>query len=164
MLEITLDDKQLQRSLGTLLRNAAATRPMMAGLAAEMQSLTEENFERESWGTESWPQSKRAADDRGKTLQDSGQLAAGISTKITKDSARIGSSKPYAAIHHLGGTVLPKNKPYLVFPIPGGGFRKIKRLDIPARPYLPVNKDGHLQPGAERRLLDVALAALKRGV
>ncbi|WP_373740330.1 phage virion morphogenesis protein [Neisseria sp.] len=36
-------------------------------------------------------------------MQLTGQLAASISTKAGNDFVRIGSNKPYAAIHHLGG-------------------------------------------------------------
>lgn len=50
MLEISLDDKQLQKGLGQLLKNATDTRPMMRAIATDMVSLTEDNFESESWG------------------------------------------------------------------------------------------------------------------
>lgn len=164
MLEISLDDKQLQKGLGQLLKNATDTRPMMRAIATEMISLSEDNFKSESWGGQKWPRSKRAASGGGKTLQLSGQLAASISTKVGNDFARIGSNKKYAAIHHLGGTIKAKNKPYLVFPVAGGGWRKVKSVNIPARPYLPINGAGQLQNGAERSLLDIALKSLSNGL
>ena len=46
----------------------------------------------------------------------------------------------------------------------GDGFRKVKQVQIPARPYLPLNADGQLQPGGENKLLQVALDALSKGV
>lgn len=164
MLEISLDSRQLEQGLGRLIQNVTHTRPMMAGIAAELQSLTEENFESESFGGQKWKQSRRAAAEGEKTLQESGQLAASISTKISNNSAQIGSNKPYAAVHHLGGTIKAKNKPYLVFPVAGGGWRKVKSVNIPARPYLPINGSGGLQTGAENRLLDVAIKALGSGL
>lgn len=159
MLEISLDETELKRGLGQLLRNATDTRPMMWALATEMQSMTEDNFSRERWGGKRWQKNKRG----GKTLQLSGQLAASISTKVSSRTAQIGTNKPYAAIHHLGGTILPKNKPYLVFPVPGG-FRKVKQVTLPPRPYLPIDGSGQLQPDGENRLLDVAIASLKKGI
>ena len=48
MLEISLDDSDLQRGLGQLLRNASHPRPMMKAIAAELLSITEDNFESES--------------------------------------------------------------------------------------------------------------------
>lgn len=147
MITIDLDSEDLQRSLGQLLQNATDTRPMMRAIATEMVSLTEDNFESESWGGKKWPRSRRAAKNGGKTLQLSGQLAASISTQVGNDFARIGSNKKYAAIHHLGGQA-------------GRG----KKVTIPARPYLPISGAGQLQPGAERTLVDITLKALKKGV
>ncbi|STZ76067.1 phage virion morphogenesis protein [Bergeriella denitrificans] len=163
MIEISLDADKLEHGLSQLLKNATDTRPMMRGLAAEMASLTEDNFDSESWGGTKWKQSRRAAAEGGKTLQKDGQLAASISTQTGNGFARIGSNKPYAAIHHMGGTVKAKNKPYLMVPV-GKGFRKVKQVDIPARPYLPINGDGQLQTGAEQRLLDIALNSLSKDV
>ena len=145
MLEISLDDKQLQNGLDQLLKNATDTRPMMRAIATEMASLTEDNFESESWGGKKWPRSRRAAKNGGKTLQLSGQLAASISTQVGNDFARIGSNKKYAAIHHLGGQA-------------GKG----RKATIPTRPYLPISGTGQLQPGAERTLVDITLKALKK--
>ncbi len=147
MITIDLDSKDLQRGLGQLLQNATDTRPMMRAIATEMSSLTEDNFESESWGGKKWPRSRRADADGGKTLQLSGQLAASISTQTGNDFARIGSNKKYAAIHHLGGQA-------------GRG----KKVTIPARPYLPVSGAGQLQSGAERALLDIALKSLSKGI
>lgn len=147
MLEINLDSSQLEHGLNQLLKNATDTRPMMRAIATEMASLTEDNFESESWGGKKWPRSRRAAKNGGKTLQLSGQLAASISTQVGNDFARIGSNKKYAAIHHLGGQA-------------GKG----KKVTIPARPYLPISGTGQLQPGAERTLVDITLKALKKGV
>ncbi|MFV2030359.1 phage virion morphogenesis protein [Neisseria sp. S1] len=146
MLEISLDEKQLHEGLSQLLKNATNTRPMMRAIATEMVSMTEDNFESESWGGDRWKQSNRATEG-GKTLQLTGQLAASISTQVGNDFARIGSNKPYAAIHHLGGQA---------------GRRK--KVTIPARPYLPISGNGQLQKGAERSLLDIALKSLSKGL
>lgn len=147
MLEIKLDSAKLEHGLSTLLKNAANTRPMMRGIATELLSMTEENFESESWGEQRWKRSRRAADEGGKTLQKSGQLAASLTTQVGSNYARIGSNKKYAAIHHLGGRA-------------GRGHK----TNLPARPYLPINGNNELQPGAERRIFDIAIAALKKGL
>ncbi|UOO82811.1 phage virion morphogenesis protein [Uruburuella testudinis] len=146
MIEINLDTKSLDRSLSQLLINLGNSRKMMRAIATEMSSITEENFESESWGSDKWKQSKRAADG-GKTLQLTGQLAASISTQVGNDFARIGSNKPYAAIHHLGGQA-----------------GRDKKVTIPARPYLPINGSGALQSGADKRILDIAIESLKAGL
>lgn len=146
MLEISLDASRLEHGLGQLLKNATNTRPMMRAIATEMVSLTEDNFENESWGGEKWKQSKRAANG-GKTLQLTGQLATSISTKVGNDFAQIGINKKYAAIHHLGGQA-------------GRG----RKVILPARPYLPINGSGQLQKGAEKKLIDIAIESLKSGL
>ena len=127
--------------------NATDTCTMMRGIASELLSMAKDNFESESWGGQRWKQSRRAADKGGKTLQKSGQLAASLTTQVGNNYARIGSNKKYAAIHHLGGQA-------------GRGHK----TNLPARPYLPINGNNQLQPDAERRILDIAIAALKKGL
>ena len=148
MIEITLDDSDLQRDLGQLLRNATHTGPMMRGMAQELENLTKDNFASESWGGDKWPQSKAAAANSRKTLYEWGALHDQIKTKTGNDYARIGTNIKYAAIHHFGGET---------------GSRA-RRFTLPARPYLPINGNGKLQPGGEDKLLQVALDALSKGV
>lgn len=147
MLEIKLDTSDWDNGIHTLLKNAAATHKIMHGIAMELLSMTEENFDSESFGGEKWKRSMRAAAENSKTLQDSGQLAASISTDSGNNFARIGTNKPYAAIHHLGGQA-------------GKG----KRLTLPPRPYLPVNGDGELQPDGATRLSALLHTALEKGI
>ena len=61
MLEINLDTSSLDRGLSQLLQNISHPRKMMKAIATEMTSLTEENFESESFGGNRWKQSQRAA-------------------------------------------------------------------------------------------------------
>lgn len=58
MLEIKLDAERLDHGLSTLLNNATNTRAMMRGIATELLSMTEENFESEGWGGQRWKQSR----------------------------------------------------------------------------------------------------------
>lgn len=169
MFEISVDSRAVTEGLSRLLRNAHNRRPMLRAMATELHSLTEDNFAAEAWGGQAWPKSTRAQEEGGKTLQNSGQLAASIQSSADNDFARIGSNKPYAAIHQLGGktpahTILPKHKQALAF---GGIVRKSVHhpgSQIPARPYLPVDGNGNLQSGAEERLLNIALLSLQQGL
>lgn len=45
----------------------------------------------------------------------------------------------------------------------GGDQAEFPQLwgDIPGRPYLPMDAEGNLQPGAERAILDLVLAHLE---
>ncbi|UOO83204.1 phage virion morphogenesis protein [Uruburuella testudinis] len=86
----------------------------------------------------------------------------------------MGSNKPYAAIHHLGGQtapheIRPRNKKVLAFYTQNGDSAYSRSVQhpgskTPERPYLPINGSGRLQPGAEKWLLDIALKSLKKGL
>ena len=159
MLIINLDDSQAQKSLSQLLNNASNSRVIMRGLAQELETLTSENFESESFGGQAWVRSM----DRGKTLNDTGELKDSITSSASSHTAQVGTNMIYARIHHFGGTIQAKNKPYLAFATPSG-FVRVKSVTLPSRPFLPVSPSGELQSGADRRLLDVALQALTQGV
>ncbi|MDK4545786.1 phage virion morphogenesis protein [Kingella kingae] len=160
MIKISVDSRDMERGLSQLLQNIQNRRQMMAGVAAELLSMTEDNFESESWGGERWKETHRG----GKKLQLSGQLAASINTQSGNDFARIGSNKKYAAIHHLGGEIQAKNAEYLMIPIGNGRFARKKSVVIPARPYLPIDGSGKLQSDSEKRILDVVKDALAHGI
>jgi phage gpG-like protein len=58
----------------------------------------------------------------------------------------------YARIHELGGTI--EGAPWLVFQLSDGTWRKVRRVKIPARPYLrPAMEDAlrDLGPELERQ-------------
>ncbi|KWD09677.1 phage morphogenesis protein [Burkholderia ubonensis] len=76
-------------------------------------------------------------------LQDSGQMAASTTTDYSDDHAAIGSNKEYAAIQQFGGQA-------------GRGLK----VEIPARPWLPVTADGQLQPEAVEPVLNTILRHL----
>ncbi|MDO4434761.1 MAG: phage virion morphogenesis protein [Alysiella sp.] len=160
MIKISVDSRDLERGLSQLLQNVQNRRPMMNAVATELLSMTEDNFESESWGGDKWKETHRG----GKKLQLNGQLAGSINTQSGNDFARIGSNKKYAAIHHLGGEITAKNAPYLMIPIGDGRFARKKSVTIPARPYLPIDGSGQLQSDGEKRILDVVKDALSRGI
>lgn len=147
MLQIEIDSSDFERGMARLLQNVENRRPITAGIAAELLSMSEDNFASESWGGDPWEQSKRAKHEGGKTLQKTGQLAASLTTQSSNDFARIGTNKVYAAIHHMGGQA-------------GRG----RKVNIPARPYLPINGSGNLQANAEKQILDIVKDALTRGI
>ncbi|HMO03907.1 MAG TPA: phage virion morphogenesis protein [Kiritimatiellia bacterium] len=71
------------------------------------------------------------------------------------NSATIGSDRPYAAIHQLGGKTKPhiikaKDAAALYFRVGAQSYyaKQVKHPGslIPARPYFPLHPDGRLQP------------------
>ena len=122
MIKITVDDKQVQTLLTDLSRKVADMSPLMRQIAGIMHSAVEENFKQE--GRPRWKPSKRVLKQGGQTLQDTGSLAASISSAYTENSAVVGTNKEYAAIHQFGGKA-------------GRG----RKVTIPARPFLKLTDE-----------------------
>lgn len=140
---IIVDDSQLLGALRSLEIAGGDLTPAMRKIAGTLTNVVEENFEAE--GRPRWKPSERAASEGGVTLQKSGRLAASISTGHDATSAQIGSNVEYAAIHQFGGKA-------------GRG----RKVDIPARPFLPITADGELQPETTGAVLDTILRHLQR--
>src|SRR5690606_10681095 len=106
-IEIQLDDSQVRQRLDQLMGALADSRPLMAGIAAELAAQTELAFQDQGPG---WaklkPATIRAREKAGKwpgqILQVSNALARSITTRSGPDFAQIGSNVPYAAIHQFG--------------------------------------------------------------
>lgn len=156
MLTVELENQRIQNVLREIERVVGDLTPLMRGVAAELAQQTEQNFENE--GRPEWAELSDTTTERrakkgnwpGQILQVSAAgLAASITTHATDSSALIGSNKPYAAMMQLGGDQAD-------FPHLWG--------DIPARPYLPMDAAGALQPQAEQALLELALSHLKQAV
>ena len=154
MFTVQLDHQRLQETLRTIEWAVGDLAPLMRGIAAELASQTEENFEAE--GRPDWQslsevtlaRREAAGYGPGQMLRlTAGGLAASISTHSDDSSALVGSNKPYAAMMQFGGDKSD-------FPHLWG--------DIPSRAYLPMDAEGQLQPEAEEAILDLAMDHLKR--
>ena len=134
-------------SLALAMGKLANPKPLMAGVAAELLSQTEKAFDKEGYPAK-WkklaPSTIKQRSQKGhwpgKILQVSASgLAASIQPFSSSHQAGLTVSKPYAAIHQFGGQA--------------GRGGKVK---VPARPYMPIQKDGdsvRLTPQAEDALL-----------
>lgn len=154
MITVELDSPRLQELLRRIEWAVGDLKPLMRGIAAELVSQTEENFEvqgRPGWqGLSESTIERRAKSGNwpGQMLQVSaGGLAASVTSSADDSSALVGSNKPYAAMMQFGGSKSD-------FPHLWG--------DIPGRPYLPMNTEGSLQLEAEEAILDLALSHLER--
>jgi phage virion morphogenesis protein len=155
MITLELDHQRLQQALQQLEWAVGDLAPLMRGVAAELGSVTEQNFADQGQSGNDWPglsgvtiaRREAAGTWPGQMLQvTAGGLAPSITTRADDSSALVGSNKPYAAMMQFGGD---KDD----FPHLWG--------DIPARPYLPMDEDGNLQPEAEESILDLALDHLR---
>lgn len=122
----------------------------------------------------------------GKILQDTGRLAASVTPFHSANEAGIGSNAAYAAVHQLGGSIeraafsmrvrhrtnakgeLLRTERFngrgLVFAKDSHKRAQARwfevgahKIDIPARPFMPVFPDGRLQP----RTLEAILASMR---
>ena len=164
---VTIDDSQLQTALQRLEYAGVDLSPAMRKIAGALEKITEDNLEAEGrprWkplaestkharlgGKKAYKKNgeltvaaQRRQDSGFRILQHTGQLAASVSTDYDSNQAVIGSNKVYAAIHQFGGEA-------------GRG----RKVEIPARPYLPITTDGKLQPEAREEVLDTILRHLK---
>lgn len=139
---ITVDDSQLRATLARLESSVLDMTPAMRKIAGTLAHVVEENLEAE--GRPRWAPSQRASSEGGVTLQQTGRLASSIVTDHDASSVVIGSNAEYARIHQLGGKA-------------GRG----RKVEIEARPYLPVTADGDLQPEASEAVLGTVLGYLK---
>jgi len=81
----------------------------------------------------------------GKLLQRSGDLRKSIVIgKLSNNSVEIGSSLLYARIHQMGGEIIPKKAHALMVPLSGDKFLLLKKVTIPARTYLMMQKEDEI--------------------
>ena len=131
-LRLSIED-DVSRELGRMAERLARPDKLMAGVAAELLSITEGNFASESSDGAKWRDLSAQTIARrekkghwpGKKLQVSGGLASSVKPFSSSTQAGIGTSKVYAAIQQLGGKA-------------GRG----QKVTIPARPFLPISGEG----------------------
>ncbi len=117
----------------------ADTEHLLDEIGAYLDSQTQRRFQLEQGPDgEAWEPSARAQLQGGKTLQDSGRLAASITHNVINSGRAVehGTNVIYAAIHQEGGVIQAKNAPYLRFPLPGGGYATVESVVMPARPFV----------------------------
>ncbi|MDA8087026.1 MAG: phage virion morphogenesis protein [Nitrospiraceae bacterium] len=128
-MEIKVDDAALIEYIETLKARSINMYPAMREIAGHMSDAIEKNFEAE--GRPRWQslaettirQREKQGYWPGRILQQTGQLVASITQKVTPNYAMVGTNKVYAAIQHLGGNA-------------GRGGK----VNIPARPYLTLER------------------------
>ncbi|MDR1701272.1 MAG: phage virion morphogenesis protein [Sporomusaceae bacterium] len=96
-------------------------------------------------------------------LHQSGVLKQSITSIADDKTVRIGALKhvKYARIHQFGGVIRPKNKTYLFVPF-GKKVLRLKKVIIPARPYLIVPPSE--MPGLTRAALEAFTKELIGGI
>jgi len=146
---VEVNTGQSGRRLDEIIAILSDMSPVMRAVAYDLKDETEQNFQAQ--GRPHWvplaAATVKARQKKGKSgasvlqiLQDSGIMAASLSTDHGQDFAQISSNVPYAAMHQFGGKI-------------GRG----SKVSIPARPWFPfvgMPESAQLQPEAEQTVLD----------
>ena len=167
IMEITVQSSAIEEALDRLARSARSLEPAMRDIGGLLEKETDDSFRAQ--GRPRWrplsqttilnrlmgrdgegnrrgissiltrdgnlrARARRRLEGGLAILQDTGTLRGSIRASPGRYSVTIGSVLEYAAIHQFGGMA-------------GRGKK------VPARPFLPVDRDGNLSPEAERGVL-----------
>lgn len=133
--------------------------PLLEEVGLKMVSIAQLSFEDASLRVSPWAPKR---DGSPATLIQSGLLRASIRvTSISGTTVTVGSDRIYAAIQQLGGTIVPKNQPFLKFKIPGFGWVQMKKVTLPPRPFFPIEPSGQLSSLAQTKIADALTKAIQ---
>lgn len=140
--QIEVDDREVNAALERLLAVGQSPREVMEDIATYGENSTRDRF---MTGTgpdgNAWKPSHRVTEKGGKTLIDSSRLLSSITSQAGDNFAEWGSNAIYAAIHQVGGEIRAKTAKGLFFKLADGTGRRVKKVTIPARPYLGINAE-----------------------
>ena len=149
MAEITLSIEELQGKLERLSKALENKTPLLRRVANTLQNVTEESFDKQAspFGEKWKPNAPKTLQKKrgNKILIQSGLLSQSFTQKVTGTSAQVGTNKEYAAIHQFGGKAGRNGK-----------------VIIPARPFMPINKNGEIPKDLGERLENEVVDYLKK--
>ena len=136
-----MDLNRLQQAVSRAANQAGNLSGLSEALGEMLVSSTVQRFEDEEGPDgKKWEKSARAEDEGGQTLTDTGSLKGSISYEAGSNAVTVGTNKIYAGPHQFGGTIKPKKAGALVFDI-GGKTIRVKKVDMPERPFLGINEE-----------------------
>jgi phage gpG-like protein len=157
----------LSPALAAAARKLEDRRPILYAMGQELVSITRQSFEDASLRAAPWPPKK---DGTPATLKKTSLLQRSIRlTALTPSSVTVGTDRPYAAIHQLGGTtrahiIEALRKKALAWK---GAAHPVKRVKhpgskIPARPFFPFTPAGEMTAQARQRIEAIARRKLNK--
>ena len=136
---INLDTSELERVLHNAANHLTHTAPLMEDISRALLSETMMNFQfggRPAWAGLSPLTIARRRGGAGAILQDSGNLRDTITISHTDDTASVGSNLKKAPTLQFGAKQGEFGRSDRNTPLPWG--------DIPARPFIPMDKNGDI--------------------
>lgn len=115
--------------------------PLLQGIGSFLESTTQMRFQT-NIGPDGkpWKRSLGAAQRGMPTLVQSTNLRQSLTRAVvTLADIRLGTNVPYAAIHQFGGVIRAKGEGLLTFMLAGIGWRSVREVTMPARPFLGVS-------------------------
>lgn len=110
-----------------------------------------------------WIPSIRARELGGQTLVQKARLLRSITHNADNSGTAWGTNVIYAGVHQFGAVIKAKTAGALRFRMPGGHFVTVKKVTIPARPFIGVNaEDGREILAVANEAVDLA-ARNRRG-
>jgi phage virion morphogenesis protein len=129
------------RVLRDIARRADEPRGLWDAIGASLVASTQDRFERgESPDGNPWPASIRVLLAGGQTLINTQRLMKSVTHIADDQGVSVGTNAIYAAVHQLGAVIVPVNAARLHFSI-GGRHLSVKKVTIPARPFLGIDED-----------------------
>lgn len=136
---INFDASELERVLHNAANHLTDTAPLMEDISRQLVTETKLNFDfggRPAWAGLSPLTIARRRGGAGAILQDTGDLKRSINASHTVDTATVGSNLKYAPTHQFGAKQGEFGRSDRNTPLPWG--------DIPARPFIPMDKNGDI--------------------
>ena len=147
--------------------SAAQSRDMAEAIGLQVVSMGQRAFNDPGLRPSAWAPLKSGG---AATLKISGALWHSLRiVSVSSNSVTVGSDRPYAAIHQLGGTtkphkILPVGKRALHWPGAAHPVRGVNHpgSKIPPRPYFPVTESGQLTSDASTSIASILASKLSR--
>jgi phage gpG-like protein len=157
----------LGRDLDSMTRGLRNLAPLADEIGVHIVGIAKRSFNDTALRQTTWPPKKKANGQR--LLKYTGNLWHSLRViNVTSSSVTVGSDRPYAAIHQLGGTIRrPEMRaaPGKAFFWPGAKHpvKKVKAttIEMPARPYFPFTPGGQLASFASSSIELAARAKLR---
>lgn len=179
---IEVHDQAVRQALDALAKRVANMRPVLADIGEDIVQRAKARFGAETGPDKVRWKPKKVPDGRKTLSGPTGDLRRQIVRAASATELQVQATAPYAAIHQFGGTIQRKggertvrfrttakgqllrgaimNGKSLVF-AKASHKRAVARqvqvadygINMPARPFLPVRKDGSLYPEEQQAVL-----------
>jgi phage virion morphogenesis protein len=164
---VSFDLKEIdvvKKMLANASLNSADRTRLLQSIGVEMETQTQERFDtQKSPDGDSWKalaqKTKDYYNSRGlaarSILVGEGTLRDSITSEVQGGawSVLVGAAMEYAAVHQFGAQIVPKSAKALFVP----GYGMLKKVNIPARPYLGVSSD-------DAKAIEAAVAVFLGGI